>query len=95
MQVINNSQFRFRKERSCATNVLSFYTWVIDEAQGRDGRGNIVYLDVKKVFDRVPHRRLLWKVEHMGGVQGNILNWMRNYLTGREMGTVITDPIKL
>ena len=45
----------------------------------------------KKVCDRVPHRRLLWKVEHIGGVQGNILNWMKDNLTGREMRTVIRD----
>ena len=37
----------------------------------------------KKAFDRLPYKRFLWKIEHIGGVQGNILNWMRDYLTGR------------
>ena len=55
------------------TNLLSFYTRVIDVVQERDGWVDTVYLDIKKAFDRVPHRRLLWKVEHVGGLSGTML----------------------
>ena len=62
-EIINNCQFGFRKERSCVTNLLSFYTRVIDEVQGRDGWVDTVFLDIKKAFDTVPHKRLLWKMD--------------------------------
>ena len=90
-EIIKNSQYGFRKGRSCVTNLLSFYTRVIDEVQERNGWVDAVYLDIKKAFDTVPHRRLLWKLEHMGGVKGTLLKWMKNYLEDREMRTVIRD----
>ena len=50
-----------------------------------------IYLDLKKAFDNVPHRRLLWKLEHIGGLKGTLKNWMENYFRGREMKTVVKD----
>ena len=79
-EVITNSQFGFRKGRSCVTNLLSFYTRVIDEVDNRDGWVDTVYLDIKKAFDKVLHKRLLWKLEHTGVLRGTILKWMRDYL---------------
>ena len=40
-----------------------------------------VYLDVKKAFDKVPHRRLLAKVRACG-VAGQVANWIANWLSG-------------
>ena len=45
----------------------------------------------KKAFDKVPHRRLLWRLEHIGGFKGTIMNWMEDYLKGREMITGVKD----
>lgn len=90
-QVISEKQFGFRKGRSCVTNLISFYSRVIDGLDGRDGWVDTVYLDIKKAFDKVPHNRLLWKLENIGGVRGKMLDWMRDYLRGREMRTVIRD----
>ena len=45
----------------------------------------------KKAFDKVPHRRLLWKLENIGGLKGTLKNWMEDYLKGREMRTVVKD----
>ena len=44
---------------------------------------DINYLDCKKAFDTVPHARLLKKLESYG-VRGNILQWIRSFLSGRE-----------
>ncbi len=89
--IITEKQFGFRKERSCITNLLSFYTRVIDKLQERDSWFDAVYLDLKKAFDTVPHKSLIWKLEHRGGLKGKILKWMKDYLQGREMSTVIRD----
>ena len=38
---------------------------------------DIVYLDFKKAFDKVPHQRLLVKVRACG-VAGQVANWIAN-----------------
>ena len=40
-----------------------------------DGWVDTVHLDIKKACDRVPHKRLLWKLEHVGGLRGSVLKW--------------------
>ena len=46
-------------------------------------------LGFKKAFDKVPHNRLMWKLRNIGGIRGSLEAWMRDYLTGREMRTVV------
>ncbi len=47
-KIITEKQFRFRKGRSCVTNLLSFNMRVIDVVQERDEWVDVVYLDLKK-----------------------------------------------
>ena len=56
-KLIKGSQHGFTKGSSCLTNLLEFYEAVsdwVDEGKAVD----IEYLDFKKAFDKVPHRRL-------------------------------------
>ena len=87
--ILTDRQFGFRSGSSCTSNLLAFYSRVIDEVQERDGWVDGVYLDLKKAFDKVPHKRLLWKILQYGGVGGRLLDWMKDYLKDREMRTVI------
>ncbi len=48
-------------------------------------------MDLKTAFDKVPHEKLLWKLENIGGFKGVMINWMKDYLSGREMRTVVKD----
>ena len=62
---IKGSRHGFTKDSSCLTNLLEFYEVVsywVDEGMAVD----IVYLDFKKAFDKVPHRRLFAKVRACG-----------------------------
>ncbi len=52
-----------------------------------------MYLDLKKAFDKVPHKRLIWKLKHVGGERGPILDWMIDFLTKRDMRTIIRNII--
>ena len=61
-RVISDKQFGFRQGKSCVTNLLRFYTQVIEGIENRDGWVDAVYLDIKKSFNTVPHKRLLWKL---------------------------------
>ncbi len=62
--MLTDSQFDFRKGKSCVTNLLSYYDRVAETKQERDGWVDSIYLDFKKAFDRVPHERLIWKLEY-------------------------------
>ena len=90
-KILTNGQFGFQKGRSCVTNLLCFYSRVIDVVQERVGWVDGIYLDLKKAFDKVPHKRLIWKVREHGGLRGRLLEWISDFLTGREMRTVIRD----
>lgn len=41
---------------------------------------DVIYLNMAKAFDKVPHERLLYELE-MVGVRGQLLAWFRSYLT--------------
>lgn len=45
-------------------------------------------LDFRKGFDKVPHKRLLKRLEHLGGVKGKLLDWIRDFHE-KSMSTVI------
>ena len=47
-----------------------------------------VYLDFRKAFDSVPHRRLLKKLAGYG-IKGILLEWLKNFLNGRKQRVVI------
>lgn len=37
------------------------------------------------------HGRLLWKLEHLGRVKGKLLEWMKDFLRGRQISTQIRE----
>ena len=47
-------------------------------------------VDLAKAFDSVPHLRLLGKLESYG-VTGNILNWIKAFLSGRSQVVRVND----
>ena len=44
---------------------------------------DIVYLDFRKAFDTVPHKRLLMKLKSYG-ITGKIFQWIEDFLVGRS-----------
>ena len=47
-----------------------------------------IFLDISKAFDRVRHKGVLYKLEK-AGVGGNLLKWLKNYLTDRRQRVVV------
>ena len=84
-QLIKSSQHGFMSNRSCTTNLLEFLeqiTKLFDEGEPLD----IVYLDFSKAFDKVPHKRLLKKIESLG-ISGDLSRWIEAWLTNRKQRT--------
>ena len=44
---------------------------------------DMIYLDIQKAFDSVPHMRLLKKIYNLG-ISGNIYKWIKNFSTDRQ-----------
>ncbi|KAF2365594.1 Reverse transcriptase domain [Trinorchestia longiramus] len=82
--LINDTQHGFREKRSCLTNLLDFFGEV-NRIYDRTKAVDLVYLDFQKAFDKVPHERLMAKVEARG-MRGNYSRWIRNWLTGSIQG---------
>ena len=47
-----------------------------------------VYLDIRKSFNSIPHRRLLQKLEGYG-IQGEVLEWVRDFLSDRRQRVML------
>ena len=79
---ISRHQHGFRPRRSCSTQLLEVieeWSRSLEESKPIDA----IYLDFRKAFDAVPHRRLLSKLAAYG-IAGNLLTWIGAFLTGRR-----------
>ena len=54
---------------------------------------DVIYLDLQKAFDKVPHKRLLLKLAKYGLDGGQILAWITNFLTGRKQVIAVEGQI--
>jgi hypothetical protein len=89
--LISDSQHGFVPGRSCATNLLTFQeeiTRCIDENVPVD----VFYLDFAKAFDKVPHGRLIVKLESKG-ISGNVKNWIENWLADRTQKVLVEGEL--
>jgi hypothetical protein len=85
-KLIRNSQHGFLPGRNCTTNLLSFFEKVTSQVDS-GGAFDTIFLDVGKAFDKVPKARLFKKVK-AHGISGQLLNWIKNWLTNRRHGVV-------
>ena len=53
-----------------------------------EGSPDIIYLDFRKAFDKVPHQRLLLKLKSHGMGEG-IIRWIEKWLTDRRQRVVV------
>ena len=85
--ILTEAQHGFRPGRSCETQLIitaQDLTKSIDDREQVDA----IVLDFSKAFDRVPHQRLLRKLDHYG-IRGHLLLWAENFLTHRSQRVVI------
>ena len=74
-------QFGFISGRSTVLqllHVLKLWTEILDQGGSLDA----IYCDFMKAFDKVPHKRLIYKAEKYG-IKGNIIGWIEAFLNNR------------
>ena len=69
-------------------HLLCYYDRVTEMMQEREGWVDSIYLDFSKAFDKVPHKRLLRKLE-AHGIEGKVLRWINAWLTDRQQRVVL------
>ena len=88
MEYMNNhkyfsdKQFGFLPGRSTVLQLINLMDkW--SEALDNGNTIEVMYLDIQKAFDTVPHKRLLLKLNALG-IKGNIWNWIKDFLSVRR-----------
>ena len=90
-KLINPSQHGFLKARSCLTTLLCFFEEItkwVDEGSPVD----VIYLDFQKAFDKVPHQRLVLKL-NSHGTGSSIINWIEQWLSDRRQRVVMDGEV--
>ena len=85
--LLSDNHHGFRARRSCETQLI---TTVQELAKNMSSGKQIdaILLDLSKAFDRVPHRRLLMKLDHYG-IRGTTLKWIQDFLIGRTQQVLL------
>ena len=92
--ILADAEHRFRKRRSCETQLL-LTCHDMASVVNDSGQVDILLMDFAKAFDIVAHHRLLSKVTGYG-IRGNLHRWITSFLEGRTQKVVIegasSDP---
>ena len=88
-KVLPASQSAYRKRHSTETVLCS----VVDDLLKRADDGTcsiLILLDLSAAFDTVVHELLIKDLKAIG-IEGRVLQWFKNYLTGRHFQVLVKD----
>ena len=74
-KILTNAQHGFRKKRSCESQLIVTIHEIASKLE-KGSQVDIILLDFAKAFDKVPHQRLLHKLEYYG-VNAKTKNWIQ------------------
>ena len=88
---VSEVQHGFVQGTSCRTQVLTVieeWTQLIEERKPFD----CLYFDYRKVFDSVPHMRLMRNIENCG-ITGQVQRWIKSFLQGRRQRVRVREAV--
>ena len=98
--ILADCQHGFRSQRSCETQLVQFFHDMasnLDRALIRGHRQtDVIIMDFAKAFDKVPHKRLLYKLRYYG-IRRSTHKWIASWLSERYQKVVLdgqaSDPV--
>ena len=87
--LFSSKQYGFSKGRSTVLqllNVINDWSNLLE----KKGQVDIIYTDLEKAFDKVPHRRLLSKLQSYG-LSIELINWIKSFLCNRMQRVKINN----
>ena len=87
--LFSNKQFGFIKGRSTVLQLLKVLdSWT--EMLESGGHIDVIYTDLEKAFDKVPHKRLISKL-HSYGINSDVIHWIEAFLANRKQRVKINN----
>ncbi len=84
---LHHLQFGFLRGKSTTSQLLHVLQDIHKALENRS-QVDVVYLDFAKAFDKVRHNLLLTKL-HKFGIRGELLCWLKDYLSGRHQRVTV------
>ena len=81
--LLSNRQYGIINGRSTSLQLLNIMDSWTSYLKYGDGETDVVYNDFERAFDKVPHRRLISKLESYG-INTTIINWIRDFPKARK-----------
>jgi hypothetical protein len=91
--ILTDFQHGFRAKKSTETQLI-LTVHDISKELNKNNIVDVAVLDFSKAFDKVPHRRLISKLQYYG-LSGEISTWVKNFLSGRTQQVVIDGHTSL
>ena len=92
LSILADCQHGFQSQRSWETQLVQFVHDIISILDGAVNRGHkqtdLIIMDFAKAFDKVPHRRLLHKLDYYG-IGGSTHKWINSWHSGRTQQVVL------
>ena len=98
--IFADCQHGFGSQRSCETQLVQFYHDIVSNKDGARDRSqkqtDKIIMDFTKAFDKLPQRRLLYKLDYYG-ITGSTHKWISSWLSERSQKVVLngqaSDPV--
>ena len=95
--ILSNAQFGFRKNYSAELQLIQTTRDLAFNLNNK-GQNDVILLDFSNAFDKVPHERLILKLQYYG-IRGNTLDWISSFLSNRTQrvvcGGFASDPVDI
>ena len=89
---ILNAQFGFLPGQSTTSNLL-ITDHLINKELSTGNAVDVVFFDVSKAFDTIPHSTLRHKISNLFGEVRKLHAWLKSFLTGHTQSVKINSKI--
>ena len=98
--ILSECQHGFRSQMSCETQLVQFFNDLVSNLDGalncNHRQTDVIIMDFAKAFDKVPHRRLLYKLDYYeirGSPHKRITSWLSRRFQKVVLDGQASDPV--